>query len=226
MMHPVYDVDGITIYHADCADVLPSIDPVTVGLLLTDPPYGIGLDTDYSGLSGNSDFNSRKGNYQGKTYARVHGDDASFDPIPLFTFGRVVLFGPDHFYETLPAGGSFHCWDKRDGMNPNMLSDFELFWSSFSSGPSRLFRHKWLGYMRQSEVGKHYHPTQKPVSLMRWILEQWTEPGDLVLDPYMGSGPVARACADLGRRYVGIEIVEEYVDTAIARLGQTAMVFA
>ena len=58
---------------------------------------------------------------------------------------------------------------------------------------------------------------------MRWIVDKWTEPGDLVFDPYMGSGPIARACLDLGRRYVGIEIVEEYCQTAVNRLGQLAL---
>jgi site-specific DNA-methyltransferase (adenine-specific) len=55
---------------------------------------------------------------------------------------------------------------------------------------------------------------------MRWILERWTEPGDLIFDPYMGSGPVAEACRDLGRRYIGCEIVEDYCRAAVGRLAQ------
>jgi len=58
---------------------------------------------------------------------------------------------------------------------------------------------------------------------MRWIIDRWTEPGDLVLDPYMGSGPVAQACADLGRRYIGVELVEEYCAVAVKRLSQQTL---
>jgi len=81
----------------------------------------------------------------------------------------------------------------------------------------------WAGYKRDSELGHHVHPTQKPVALMRWILDKWTEPGDLVFDPYMGSGPIAQACHELGRRYIGVEIVEEYCQTAVNRLGQQTL---
>jgi DNA modification methylase len=64
-------------------------------------------------------------------------------------------------------------------------------------------------------MGSHLHPTQKPVSLMRWMVERWTEPGDLVLDPYMGSGPIAQACLETRRRYLGIEIDPHYVQTTL-----------
>jgi DNA modification methylase len=67
------------------------------------------------------------------------------------------------------------------------------------------------------------HPTQKPVALMRWILTKWSKPGDLILDPYMGSGPVARACLDLGRRYIGVELEERYCEIAVSRLSQQVL---
>ena len=115
-------------------------------------------------------------------------------------------------------------WDKRRGMESTdvTLGEAELAWTNLGAGV-RIFRHRWFGMVRETERKQHLHPTQKPVALMRWILDKWTEPGDLILDPYMGSGPIARACADIGRRYIGIEIVEEYVDTAIGRLGQMTL---
>ena len=90
-------------------------------------------------------------------------------------------------------------------------------WNCFWAG-SPLHR---LGEERMSQL----HPTQKPVSLMRWIIDRNTKPGDLVLDPYMGSGPVAHACLDLRRRYVGVDIVPAYCDVAISRLGQGVLDF-
>jgi len=214
-MNPVYDVDGIQIWHADCADVLPTIDPATVDLLLTDPPYGIA----YSG-----------GSLSGQRWdsIAIAGDSAPFDATPLFNYQRWVVWGGNYVVGTPPSAGWIvwskaqdNRWLMADGnhrstgeMAATNLTDKVLIYNCFWAG-SPLYR--------KSERGSSLHPTQKPVEIMRWIVEKWTEPGDLVLDPYMGSGPVARACADLGRRYIGIEIVEEYVDAAIGRLGQLTL---
>jgi len=107
------------------------------------------------------------------------------------------------------------------------MSDAELAWHNLGCGVD-VYHHLWLGVHRDSEAGQKglrgVHPTQTPVALIRWIIDKWTDPDDLIFDPYMGSGPVARACADLGRRYIGVEIVEEYVNAAINRMGQMAMV--
>ena len=205
-MNPVYDVDGIQIWHADCADVLPLIDPATVGLLLTDPPYGMNYES--------SDLWERRG---------VEGDDEPFDPRPLLVYERCVIFGAEHFAALLPVSKGWIVWEKcndSDSTDSGLkVPDCELAWTNVT-GRHRAFNELWAGPLRRE---RFLHPTQKSVNLMRWIVEQWTKPGDLVLDPYMGSGPVARACADLGRRYVGIEIVEEYVDAAIGRLGQLTL---
>ncbi len=221
---PVYDVDGITIYHADCADILPLIDPATVGLLLTDPPYGINVATKHKRPHKESKYlkPENRWNWKNHDHAPVHGDDRPFDPLPLLRFGRCVLWGAHNYADKLPPSPSWLIWNRK--VTSRNCPDAEIAWTNLG-GTIQLFDYMWDGYRRQGEIGQHLHPTQKPVALMRWILEKWTEPGDLVLDPYMGSGPIARACADLGRRYIGIEIVEEYVDTAISRLGQTALIF-
>jgi DNA modification methylase len=214
-MTPYFDQDGITIYHADCRDVLPTIDPASVDLVLTDPPYGIDLDTDYAG-----EQNKNRG---GASYLRVAGDDADFDPLPLLAFGRCVIWGANNFASRLPDYGNWFVWDKvtRNDLGVR-IAECELAWTNFL-GRTRCYRHMWSGAFRDSERGTAYHPTQKPVSLMRWILDGWTEPGDLILDPYMGSGPVAQACHEMGRRYIGIEIEERYCEIAVSRLGQQVL---
>ena len=207
---PYYDRDGITIWHADCRDILPSIDPASVDLLLTDPPYGIDLKF-----------------YEiAKTTIRtepIAGDDVPFDPAHLLAFGRCVLFGANHYAERLPASKGWIVWDKVTRNDVGcVLSDAELAWSNVSNYV-RVYRHMWTGAFRDSERGLSVHPTQKPVALMAWILNRWTKPGDLILDPYMGSGPVARAAQLLGRRYIGIELVEDYCRAAVNRLAQPSM---
>ena len=213
-MTPYYDEGGITIYNARCEDVLPSIDPTDVDLLLTDPPYGIDLDTDYKarGISA-------------RTYLRIEGDRAEFDPAPLLAYGACVLWGGNYFAHLLPPSNGWLFWDKRKLNDTNWSgSEAELAWTNLSAGV-RGFRHLWLGGMRDSETRYHVHPTQKPVALMRWIIDRWTKPGDMVLDPFMGSGPVAQACHELGRRYIGIELVEGYCKIAVGRLSQQAFDF-
>ena len=218
-MTPYFDRDGITIYHARCEDVLPSIDPASVDFLLTDPPYGINLDT----------ANQARGRSVGKRkhsrsldHPRVHGDAEPFDPARLLVYGRAVLFGANNFASRLPDTPSWIVWDRQSGDSDT--ADAELAWTNLG-GTVRTFRHTWNGVCRDSEIGWHVHPTQKPTALMRWIIDRWTKPGDLVLDPYMGSGPVAQACADLGRRYIGIELVEDYCKVAVTRLRQGTLDF-
>ncbi len=210
---------GITIYCGDCRDILPAIPSESVGLVLTDPPYGMAMDTKNSErwVKGTSKWVK---NYN---WDPVAGDSEPFDPAPLLRFKRAVLFGANHYASRLPDSGGWLVWDKRGDMQvQSTLSEGELAWTNLGSGV-RLYRHKWFGLVRDSEIGDHFHPTQKPVTLMTWILMKWTKPGDLVLDPYMGSGPIAKACHVTGRRYIGIEIEERYCEIAVRRLQQSVL---
>jgi DNA modification methylase len=210
-----WERDGITILEGDCADVLPSIDPATVGLLLTDPPYGINHDTDYGGMGGH-------------TYRRIVGDGAPYNPDPLLRFAKVALFGANYYSSRLPEG-RWVVWQKSldpSGEAGRPASDAELLWHNCGGKPVEIFPHLWVGYFRASERGAYLHPTQKPVALMRWLIEKWTKPGDLVLDPYVGSGPIAQACLETRRRYLGVEIDPAYVAITIEhRLSQACLPF-
>lgn len=103
-----------------------------------------------------------------------------------------------------------------------MQGDAELAWTNLPSERVHIYSKMWHGAPRWREE-PILHPTQKPAALMRWILERWTEPNQLILDPYMGSGPVAQAAADLGRRYIGIELEEQYCAAAVGRLAQQTL---
>lgn len=221
-MTPYYDENGITIYHADCAVILPTIDPSDVDLLLTDPPYGIGS-------LGKSKFGARFNSGSGKfatTGSVIVADDEPFDPAPLLRFERCVLWGANNYAAQLPNSGGWIVWDKAPGEESTLFktSDAELAWTQgLKTYGVRRFNRRWRSASKDGEP--HLHPTQKPTSLMRWIVDRWTERDDLILDPYMGSGPVAQACYELGRRYIGIEIEERYCEIAIRRLGQGVLQF-
>ena len=210
MIKPYYDHAGITIYHGDCRDILPLLDPVD--LVLTDPPYGINHPTDYKAR--------RRGNLAScSNYPAVYGDDEPFDPSP-FLKTPCVLWGANYFADRLPTSSGWLVWDKK---RPHDLDQatVELAWTNFVKG-ARIFRFMWNGMLRD---GKDYlcHPTQKPTELMKWVLTlKWT-PSGTILDPFMGSGTTLVAAKQLGRKAIGIEIEEKYCEIAVKRLAQEVL---
>jgi site-specific DNA-methyltransferase (adenine-specific) len=211
---PYYEQDGITIYHGDCREVLPVVG--RVDLLLADPPYGVNFVVQKQIVG----VGNRRIAMGGKP--PVYGDDKPFDPSHLLHFGRVILFGANHYSDKLPVSGGWIVWDKTGGGRgpDNSFADCELAWTNVRKTPD-IYHHLWKGLVRDSEVGdKVLHPTQKPVALMRWLITKYTQPQHVVVDPYMGSGPVLLAAKETGRRAVGIEFEERYCEIAANRLSQ------
>lgn len=210
-MKPYYQDNAVTIYHGDCREIAPTLS-VDVGAIVTDPPYGIG----YKPAGGRGELYARN------EMAPVHGDDEPFDPTQWLAYPKVVLFGANHYADRLPASSSWFVWDKRDGRRGNWFADCELVWSN-TGGVARVFSHYWSGGITASERTRKLHPTQKPVVVMRWLIEHTTTEADVILDPYMGSGPTLRAAKDLGRRAIGIEIEERYCEIAAIRCRQEVL---
>lgn len=210
-MRPYYDDGkGIVIYHGDCREVLPALALPLDALVLTDPPYGM----DYKPLRG-ADGSKRWRD-------GVDGDDEPFDPAHLLTFKRLILWGAHWYADRLPPSGGWIVWDKTPkGIKEGFYaSHAELAWTNLCSSV-RKFALQWGGEARNGEP--HLHPTQKPVALMRWLLREFSQPGDLIIDPYAGSAPVAEACRSEGRRYVGIELREQHLRSATKRLSQEVL---
>ena len=180
--------------------------------VISDPPYGMSLDTDFSGMNGWSG--------KGHKYAPVVGDDAPFDPSPwLSVGGSQVFWGAQYFCHRLPEVGGWLVFNKRGEGAPSEIcfGDCELAWCSVGQAV-RMYSHMWHGVARWSSEGR-LHPTQKPVSLMSWCFDRAkVAPGAIVLDPYMGSGTTGISCIRTGRRFIGIEIDEQHYQTARRRL--------
>jgi site-specific DNA-methyltransferase (adenine-specific)/modification methylase len=203
-----------TIYLGDCLEILPTL--TGVDAVVTDPPYGMNLNADFSGMA-NPGW---KGTNGGNRYGSIAGDDRPFDPSPFLSIApEVVLFGADYFMRDLPEGGSLSVWDKRLAESADKMfgSTFELVWF-YPARKKDTIRHKWAGiFGTEKETEKRrIHPTQKPEGLMEKIVLRVR--GTTILDPFMGSGTTGVACAKLGRRFIGIEIELKYYDIARKRI--------
>jgi DNA modification methylase len=123
----------------------------------------------------------------------------------------VVLWGGNYFADCLPPSQRWLVWDKEQRI---MQSDGELAWTSLS-GALRIFDQNRVALMQDGAE----HPTQKPVALMRWCIEQAkVPPGGVILDPYMGSGSTGVAAMQMRHPFIGIEIEPRYFDIACRRI--------
>lgn len=207
-MKPYYDHGGVTIYHADCRDVLP----LECAVIVSDPPYGLAVDTGKLQRLGKPDY-------------EWHGVEHSggVDTALLLSMGKpMVLFGANAYASRLPDHGGWIVWDKQtDGFAQG--SPAELAWSNCLRN-LRMFRLNYRGFTTRNDPKEH--PMQKPLALMRWVLSLEEIPDGIVLDPYCGSGTTLRAAKDLGRKAIGIEVEERYAEIAAKRLSQEVLQFA
>lgn len=129
--------------------------------------------------------------------------------------------GGNYFIDYLPPSKSFICWDKRcDDAIINNFADCEFAWCSENLGVARMFRYLWAGMLQGNMKNKEerFHPTQKPIALYKWILNTYAHEGDKILDTHVGSASSLIACEDMGYKYVGFEIDQEYYAKGVERI--------
>lgn len=207
----------VTLYLGDCLEIAPTLQGVDA--LISDPPYGIDYQTQYSGIR-NGKLNG--GNPKTRKYPKIEGDKEPFDPSPWTQYPKVALWGSNHYAKRLPDGGRWLVWDKRlDNRMRFNQGDGEVAWTNARGVAVRIYRFWWTGGLMQGEAnGKpRLHPTQKPVELMAWTLkEAGVKENETVLDPFMGSGSTIIAAMRQGCRVVGIEKDPTYYATALERI--------
>jgi len=200
---------GITIYHGDCRDILPLLGPVD--LVLTDPPYNA------------KDIGRR----QTAVFSLPPSEYAAFciDWFSLVAGVERKVFTPGiaHIWLYPPATWVL-CWHKPAAVAYNVLGSLNVWEPVLVYGKpvGRLKQDYWRETPYTAEVGRG-HPCPKPLGLWHWLTKEMSATGDLVLDPFMGSGTTLRAAKDLGRRAIGIEIEEKYCAIAVKRLAQEVL---
>lgn len=202
MTTPVIIGDA-TLYHGDCLEILPTLPKVDA--VITDPPYGINR-------SGQPETFTRDAKHK-----RRHHDDFGWDaerPSRVaFDLMRArsdvqIIWGGNYFADLLPPTMGWLYWDK--GQPGLSMSDGELAWTSLDRALRSIVCN------RSALVGA-VHPTQKPARVISWCVGLLPE-ADTILDPFMGSGTTGVACANLGRKFIGIEIERKYFDIACERI--------
>lgn len=124
-----------------------------------------------------------------------------------------IIWGGNYFTDSLPPTMQWLVWDK--GQRNFTLADCEFAWSS-QNRAARIFNYARALALKD---GKQ-HPTQKPIALMSWCIEQIKPAPQLILDPFLGSGTTGVAAIQLGRKFIGIERESKYFDIACRRIEQ------
>lgn len=225
MTAPYYQDDLVTLYHGKCEDVLPTLPSDSVDMILVDPPYG-------------QNYKSNRGG----THERIAGDDGTFDlPGALKLACRTLrrgrhayIFGPNDLTDTPLAAAVELVWDKQIVGTGDLSLPWAKSWEPITFAvyePSKANRDKGYGglaaRMRQGSVlrvprtngaGTQRHPTEKPVLLLRQLIESSSCWGETVLDFTVGVGSTMVAAKLEGRKAIGVELEERYCEIAAHRL--------
>lgn len=197
--------DDVTLWLGDMIEVLP-----TIGLFsacVTDPPFGIGRD---GSRRTTSSHGGRKA-HEFLGWDSAPPPDAAFELIKRASKYQII-WGGNYFSDKLPPGEKWLVWDKGQRI---CQSDCELAYSNLS-GALRVFELNRVALLIEGTE----HPTQKPVELMRFCLQQLPREARSVIDPFMGSGSTGCAAVDLELSFVGIEKEPRYFDLARRRISE------
>ena len=203
----------------DCLEVMPTLEAGSVDAVITDPPYGIGRDKGFGGFDG---FGGSGKPIERKKYIgdwdNKRPDKRYFDEI--LRIGNIALiFGGNYFSDLLPVGKHWIVWDKKQTMPT--FGDCELVWTNVKRNSVKWITREWNGLIGKEETRQH--ATQKPTKIMKWIIENYTNPGATILDPFMGSGTTGVAAVQLGRKFIGIEIDPNYYAIAERRIAEAQL---
>ena len=194
-----YKQDNLTIYNADCMDIMSRYEDDYFDLAVVDPPYGIGISS-----------NPVRQQHKKKKWDDSIPQGEYFSELIRVSKNQII-WGGNYFFNYLGNTQGFLIWDKKQPHNFS-LAMCELAWTSIQK-PAKMFRESVL-----SEKGK-IHPTQKPVRLYNWIYKNYAKEGQKILDTHLGSGSNAIAAhyAKMGE-FVGCELDKHYYEASISRI--------
>tara|TARA_R110002049_G_scaffold12036_4_gene54751 strand:- start:546 stop:1217 length:672 start_codon:yes stop_codon:yes gene_type:complete len=201
MDNPVI-IGDCTLYLGDCLEIMPTLS--NADAVVTDPPYGLGTWNN-RGTNNNSPFDSNETQAWDNPISQNHIDTM------IGLSSHQIFWGYNYYSDLLPRSKQIYVWNK--GVRNMHFNDCELAWCSGWREASRIFDLSPNGLKKD-------HPTQKPLPLMQWCITRLPKDVDTILDPFMGSGTTGVACAKMGRKFIGIELDQEYFDMACKRIDE------
>ena len=252
-MKPYYQEPNITIYNGDCLEVMKELLDSSIDCVITSPPYNMRLrirNGEYTQREMGAHFSKKYTEFKDalpmEDYYKFHTDclKEMFRLSPIIFWNIQIVTGSKE--AVFKIIGDFSrwitdviIWDKGFGqpaMNGGVLNRgyeliivFERDRKNGRTFNNYVFKRGemqdiWrLG--RGNDLNIKGHNAVFPVLLVNNILNGWTRSSDTILDPFLGSGTTARACKDLGRKCIGIEISKKYCDIAVQRLAQEVLSF-
>lgn len=203
----------INIYNQDCMEAMKDMSDNQFDLAIVDPPYMDIFSTDNWVAS-----SAKQKSYKNKQDTLINKKPQENYFKELFRISKnQIIWGGNYF--NLPISRGWVFWLK--GMQDNYFSDGELAWTSFDR-VLKCFNFMWSGMLQGDMKNKEVriHPTQKPVKLYEWLLINYANKGDKILDTHLGSGSISIACHNLGYDLTGYEIDNDYYEAAKKRIEQ------
>jgi len=199
------------IYHGDCLELMKDIPSDSIDLVITDPPYGMGFQS----------------NYRKVKYDEIIGDDT----LPIEAIKECIRVAKNACYvfcrwdnlKDMPKPKSVLVWVKNNWSMGDLEHEHGRQWEAICFYPKdgHEFVKRIPDVINCNRTGNDLHPTEKPVKLIRELIK--ANKGSIILDPFIGCGTTAVACKQLGRSFIGIEIEQKYVDVANKRLLQSTL---
>ena len=195
---------SIKLYNADCMEVMKTFKDKQFDLAICDPPYGININTNMGRRKGDKKSN----------YSKFAGEDKTIPSEDYFNeLFRIsenqIIWGGNYMTEFLPPSPCWILWDKMFSEDVT-FAQYEMAWTSFKSSAKK--------FTKSSSDQRRIHPTQKPVQLYKWLLQNYAKEGDTILDTHFGSLSIGIACHDLGFDLTAIELDKDYYQQAKERL--------
>jgi len=199
------------VYNCDCMEYMKTVENNYFELAIVDPPY-ILQGNGYQSTSKN--FIGKQENCKASFQIDKCRNKNTFGKRPtqkyfneLFRISKnQIIWGMQYFLKYLYSMQCVVVWDKMlgDGMR---FSDCEIAWTSFKTKVKKIM-------MRSAHMQKDFiiHPTQKPLALYRWLLQNYAKKGDKIFDSHLGSGSSRIACYELGFDFIGCEIDKDYYE--------------
>ena len=196
-------IKGSLLFNMDCMDYLRELPDNAFELAIVDPPYGININS-----------SGRLGHYggKGKKWDNEIPTKEYFDELRRVSINQII-WGANYF--AMPATRCFLIWDKQQPEDVSFAS-CEYAWTNFDKSAKTYYQRP------QNADTERIHPTQKPVKLYEWLLTNYANPGDKILDTHLGSGSIAIACNNLGYQLCACELDNDYFNLACERIKREA----